>query len=95
MSTADDLRIVELVVSTNEQLQNEYSDVCDIDFLIKELESKKKRIIRRMDRSCCLMESVLKTHLLKSLIADEMFKEYEDSVKCTRGFISSLNSMKN
>lgn len=84
----NDIKLAETIASIKANLSCHYSDAADLDFMIKELKSKRDKIIMRLDKDCNLLESLVKDKSVSEILSESFIRDINDSIEFTRQFVS-------
>lgn len=73
--------MVELANHISESLNNHYHDIGDIDFLIEELNKKKKGIARRMQVDAAHLRTIMTDATFSNGVTDKAMQDFKEALK--------------
>lgn len=72
--------MIELANHLSNSLTNEYSDICDIDFMIEELNHKKKAIAKRMEKDALNLRTILNNSYFKDNVTESARNAFAEAL---------------
>ena len=73
--------MVELANHISESLNNHYHDIGDIDFLIEELNKKKKGIARRMQVDAAHLRTIMTDATFSNGVTDKAMQDFKEALE--------------
>ena len=83
--------MVELANHISESLNNHYRDIGDIDFLIEELNKKKKGIARRMQTDAAHLRTIMTDATFVSNVSDQALNDFKEALEGVDDLIEIIN----
>lgn len=72
--------MVELANHISESLNSHYRDIGDIDFLIEELNKKKKGIVRRMGKDAAHLRTIMTDATFANNVNDKTISDFKEAL---------------
>lgn len=72
--------MVELANHISESLNSHYRDIGDIDFLIEELNKKKKGIVRRMGKDAAHLRTIMTDATFANSVNDKTISDFKEAL---------------
>lgn len=74
------MNMVELANHISESLNSHYRDIGDIDFLIEELNKKKKGIVRRMDKDAAHLRTIMTDATFANNVNNKTMADFKEAL---------------
>lgn len=86
------INTVEFANHLSESINDDYRNVGDIDFLIEELNKKKKSIAKRIRKNSDILKMIITDTDFTSKLTKESLQEFKDAVDGIDELIESVDS---
>ena len=90
MSMAENIRLIEQAQNLQRSIDEHFSDLADIAFLIQQLEYKQKRFNYRIERDCDTLKNLVNSDKFKSVASDKFVNEMNELIDGVANYIKSL-----
>ncbi len=83
--------LVELANHISESLNSHYRDIGDIDFLIEELNKKKKGIARRMEKDAAHLRTIMTDATFASGVNEKAMNDFKEALEGVDELVEIIN----
>lgn len=83
--------MVELANHISESINNHYHDIGDIDFLIEELNKKKKGIARRMQVDAAHLRTIMTDATFSNGVTDKAMQDFKEALEGVDELVEIIN----
>lgn len=85
------MNMVELANHISESLNSHYRDIGDIDFMIDELNKKKKGIAKRMEKDAAHLRTIMTDATFSNGVTDKAMQDFREALEGVDELVEIIN----